>query len=163
MGHSKIFLKIPDSKGSVTAKGYEGWILADSFHHAAELQLHNQVGVMQNRVEDYPNIGAFQLTLSADSSKIDLLNHFYKQTNLSRVDIHICVASKSLMPVIQYALYKVIIGHRAIAMDALSDRPLLAIDLYATRFSERFVPVDSDGNAGTAKTAGFDSETARTL
>jgi len=158
--YAAIFVKIPDIKGDVTTRGYEGWFTADSFSFSIEREM--KESGEKGGTEDI-NIGVGELqectiSKSMDSSSPKLAQHAIEGTNLGVAEIHFVETASDGKPIVylKYKLDRAFIKSWSTSGDA-DDRPTEEVAFYYNKIAFSYAQTNDGKTFEQSSTMSWDN------
>ncbi|MBI5447326.1 MAG: type VI secretion system tube protein Hcp [Gammaproteobacteria bacterium] len=130
-----IYLHVPNQKGNVTAKGYEGWIEATGLTFSAEREALASPDNTSNRI--FSHIQAHEIHLFKDADRTSPFFFSEACTGKAIPEVTIDVVTATNMPLIQYKLENVLVSEYDFF--AISDdQPIEALAFNFTHLEIRY-------------------------
>lgn len=151
-----IYMKIDGMKGSVTTKGYEGWIEVYSFNNeiTRNIQQH-RLGQMNNRESSIPSFQDITVTKRPDQATPLLFSQACHGRAIPQIEIHICKTADQITPYRQYVLHNVLLSHYSESAGS-GGNPIERIKLSFTKIENSYTPYDANHKAGSPIKSGYD-------
>ena len=154
-----IYVKIPDIKGDVTTRGYEGWFTADSFSFGVEREM-KESGEKGGTADINIGVGELQectISKSMDMASITLAQFAINGNSPGTAEIHFVEVAGSGEPVayLKYKLDRVFIKSWSTSGDA-DDRPTEEVAFYYNKIAFNYTPTKDGRSTGESSTFSWD-------
>jgi type VI protein secretion system component Hcp len=158
-----IYLNTPHIRGSVTAKGFDGWVPVSSVNHECYRSMKpHAVGDGHHRDYSVVRVSHFELVKPTDISSASLYQHFFQASTLDTVKIALTTCQQQ-NAYLTYTLNHVIIAYLHRSFDEYQEHPTETLHLNYMSYEEQFVPYDSQNRMPTLHSVGYDVAAATTL
>ena len=154
-----IYVKIPDIKGDVTTRGYEGWFTADSFSFGVEREM-KESGEKGGTADINIGVGELQectISKSMDMASTTLAQFAINGNSPGTAEIHFVEVAGSGEPVayLKYKLDRVFIKSWSTSGDA-DDRPTEEVAFYYNKIAFNYTPTKDGRSTGESSTFSWD-------
>ena len=155
-----IYLKLNNVQGTVTTKGYEGWIQLIGMQQQNTRQIVNAIGMQNSRDKSIPQFSHVSITKLMDKSSHKFLQYFCNGSAFDQIDIHCCTTDSTPTAFLKFQLSNVMVAtlENIISSDG---HPIEAIDLSFSKFTQTYIPRDATNKATSPIAIGYDLQTAQ--
>lgn len=152
-----IYLQIDGVKGSVTAKGHEGWIDCTSLQWGVGRAISSAVGTSADREASKPSISEISVTKMMDPSSTQIFTEACVGKG-KKVKIDLCtVGTDQINTYMEYELEDCMVSGYSVSTGG--DRPTESISLSFTKMVQKYIPYDKNGKPQSPLPAGYDMAT----
>ncbi len=157
-----IYLQYPDTKGSISSKGFEGWIEIHSMQKTANRNIApTEAGRGNDRQRGTPKFHAVQITKPIDQSSAKLYQDFATGKVAPKVLVHVTNTDDGLKPYLEYTLHNVYIGAIDKQIDGVDPHEIVSMSY--SKIEERFTGTDSNMRNSSAQSVGYDAEVGEVM
>lgn len=151
-----IFLKLPNIKGSVSTKGYEGTIELLTATWSSQRHIKQQSGMLNNRGFSVPSHRELVLTKHADVASCDLHQNFFDGKVFAIAEIYHVHSNQGNGALLIYTLHNVIVSYIEETLERDKALPLEQINLNFTKLEKKYTFSDEQGKLTTPKSVQYD-------
>ena len=154
-----IYVKIPDIKGDVTTRGYEGWFVADSFSFGVEREM-KESGEKAGTEDINIGVGELQectISKSMDMASANLAQYAINGNSLGQAEIHFVEIASDGQPqtYLKYKLDRAFVKSWSTSGDA-DDRPTEEVAFYYNKIAFNYTPTKDGKTTGESSTFSWD-------
>lgn len=156
-----IYMQTPHISGNVSAEDYKGWIELTNVDFSAKRNITQKIGHQTDRESSIPNISQLTLAKLTDKSSPLLFEALLDGSSMDKVTIAVCRNGKNQKLASQIILHDVMVSYYEEQITAEGDNASTEyLSLSFTEIEKRYIPYNSNGDAGSAISTGYNLSTA---
>jgi type VI secretion system secreted protein Hcp len=140
-----IYLQLPNIKGNVSAKYYQGWIECDSFNFGTRRWVVTQPGYVQNRIRSIATATELTVFKKVDPTTIHLFQESLVGKAMDEIKLDICHSDSN--PYLQLVFNNALISEQQVLIE--NDLTLEYLTFNFTGTEMRYTPYDAQQRAGS--------------
>jgi type VI secretion system secreted protein Hcp len=140
-----IYLQLPNIKGNVSAKYYQGWIECDSFNFGTNRWVVTQPGYVQNRIRSIATATELTVFKKVDPSTIHLFQESLVGKAMDEIKLDICHSDSN--PYLQLIFNNALVSEQQVLIE--NDLALEYLTFNFTGTEMRYTPYDAQHRAGS--------------
>jgi type VI secretion system secreted protein Hcp len=150
-----LYIKINGINGSVSASGYENWIIVHSLQHHLSQAVSNTTEGVHNRSRDSMKFSEVIITKGMDNASIMLLTKAYNGYVFPMVECNVVATGDQLTTLASYKFHQVMISRYATTLGS-HGLPIETLTLNFTKIETTIFSRDEKNETCSPSTAGFD-------
>jgi type VI secretion system secreted protein Hcp len=140
-----IYLQLPNIKGNVSAKYYQGWIECDSFNFGTNRWVVTQPGYVQNRIRSIATATELTVFKKVDPTTIHLFQESLVGKAMDEIKLDICHSDSN--PYLQLVFNNALVSEQQVLIE--NDLTLEYLTFNFTGTEMRYTPYDAQHRAGS--------------
>lgn len=149
-----IYMKVPFTKGSVTAKGYESWIALDSLQLDTDRSLSAEAATLSHRAHGVTRFSPFTISKQVDESSPGLAGEAWHGKTGHDIEIAVVEPGNPPKESVRYKLSKAMLS--SYSLSSGGDKPHENFSFTFALIEIKFTPHDSINRTGTPDRVSYD-------
>ncbi len=149
-----IYMKVPFTSGSVTAKGYEAWIKLDSLQLDTDRSLSAEAATLQHRAHGVTRFSPFTVSKYVDESSPGLAGEAWHGKTGHDIEIAVVEPGDKPKEFVRYKLSKAMLDSYCVTSGG--DRPHESFSFTFALIEMKFTPHDLANRGGTPDRVSYD-------
>ena len=156
-----IYLKYDGIDGDATHEDHKKWITIESMQWGVGRAIATATGSTMNREASEPSVAELTVSKQMDTSSVYLFQEACTGQTGKEVKVHLVSTGSPGKTYVEYTLENSLVSGYSVSSGG--DRPSESVSISFTKFLMKYIPLESNNEAGSPVTKGYDLATTKAV
>ena len=156
-----IYLKYDGIDGDATHEDHKKWITVESLQWGVGRAIATAVGSTKNREASEPSVAELTIAKQMDTSSVYLFQEACTGQTGKEVKVHLVSTGSPGQTYLEYTLTDSLVSGYSVSSGG--DRPSESVSINFNKVEMKYIPLESNNEAGSPVTKGYDLVTTKAV